>query len=430
MSVQEEYLRDIAGAIRERDGTAEPIRADTFAERIRGLPSGGYEGTPPDPERVYKDTRPADWVMLPEPGENEMYILMLIPDGTTALLSFAVDVGTSGYVKMGNVENGEFKAIESVVDEPGFPPRTLTTTLRPGTNTYQKEVQAKDFSGLTDDGMKQAVLKVEADVLIWEPRAHRQKSRPADFRSWNIVEIDCRLPRATRVICGGDTAEAALGKLRYFTWRGANGAEDMSGMFENCAALLAVRELDTTGVTAMSGMFAGCAALTALPATDTSAVTDMSGMFRDCGRLTAIPDMDTSAVGSMNGMFDGCGSLTSAPELDTSAVTDMGDMFRRCGSLMNGRSIDVSRVTGMDGMFEGCYGLTGLTVTSGAESWTGADMSLEDCALGRAALVALIGSLPVAAEPRTLTLTGNPGAASLSAGEKAVATEKNWTLTI
>ena len=45
MSVQEAKLKDIADAIREKDGTTEPIPANDFPERIRGIP-GGVEVKP------------------------------------------------------------------------------------------------------------------------------------------------------------------------------------------------------------------------------------------------------------------------------------------------------------------------------------------------------------------------------------------------
>ena len=41
MSTYQDYLADIADAIREKDGTSSPILASDFAERIRAIPSGG-----------------------------------------------------------------------------------------------------------------------------------------------------------------------------------------------------------------------------------------------------------------------------------------------------------------------------------------------------------------------------------------------------
>lgn len=44
MSIQERNLRAIADAIREKDGTADPIPASGFAARIRALGGGGNAG--------------------------------------------------------------------------------------------------------------------------------------------------------------------------------------------------------------------------------------------------------------------------------------------------------------------------------------------------------------------------------------------------
>lgn len=49
MSVQEDYLQGIADAIRDRDGTDEPIQASTFPERIRAIPASGGEPGPAGP---------------------------------------------------------------------------------------------------------------------------------------------------------------------------------------------------------------------------------------------------------------------------------------------------------------------------------------------------------------------------------------------
>lgn len=48
MSVQEERLAQIAAAIREKDGTTEPIAALDFAERIRAIPTGTETDGLPD----------------------------------------------------------------------------------------------------------------------------------------------------------------------------------------------------------------------------------------------------------------------------------------------------------------------------------------------------------------------------------------------
>ena len=50
--------------------------------------------------------------------------------------------------------------------------------------------------------------------------------------------------------------------------------------------------------------------------------------------------------------------------------------------------------------------------------------------LSHKALVEMINSLPTATNAATITITNNPGAAALTDAEIAVATAKNWTVTI
>jgi surface protein len=60
---------------------------------------------------------------------------------------------------------------------------------------------------------------------------------------------------------------------------------------------------------------------------DASNVTDMSSMFSGCQQLTTIPQLDTSKVTDMSSMLNYCSVLTSIPLLDCSSVTGTGDMF-------------------------------------------------------------------------------------------------------
>ena len=93
-------------------------------------------------------------------------------------------------------------------------------------------------------------------------------------------------------------------------------------------------ELGGTGSTA--SMFNGCAALTRVPDLDTSSVTAMGSMFYNCAALTTVPAMNTSQVTNMYSMFNGCASLTTVPDMDTSSVTAMDSMFYNCAARTDG----------------------------------------------------------------------------------------------
>lgn len=381
-----ELFTDIANAIREKDGTTEAIVASTFPARIRAIPAGGGSSSnPPDPVEVYNSTRPADWLPMPEPADDEMYLLFHIPDGVSSLLAFTVTCTGSCTVALGTVTDRQFVQQSAVSVASG--------------SKYETELFASDYGNLTSTGMKQVMVKVSGtDIKTWAPSF-------SNSCAWNIMEISCRLPSGTRVACGSQMASRALKSLRYFTWKGENSVASAKGMFYNCYSLTAVLQLDTSSATDIQAMFYNCYSLMAIPQLDASSATYMNSMFYCCYGLTTIPQLDTSAVTTMNSMFYGCYSLTAIPQLDTSSVTDMSNMFYDCRCLAK------------------------VMLKPAVTSWAGLDISLASCSLGHDALVCLFNSLPAITSTKTLTITRNPGVSKLTDAEKAIAAGKNWTLT-
>lgn len=416
----------IADAIRAKDGTTEPIVANDFPARIQAIPSGGASPTTPlDPVEVYKATRPSDWLPMPTPADNEMYLLFHIPDGASSLLAFTVTcsfgfgarVNPIYYVALGTVADGQFVEQSRQILSSG--------------DKYEAELFSDDYGNLTSDGMKQVMVKVfSPTILTWEPSTHSKKTSPANFTNWNIVEIACRLPSGTKVRCGRSSEDGALCKLRYFSWFGQSTLTDTTSMFQHCIALLAIPELDTSSVTSMAYMLMRCHNLLAIPALDTSKVTNMSSLFNDCNSMTAIPQLDTSNATNMSFMFHYCYGLLSIPALDTSKVTDISYLFNECLSIMRIPPLDLSSAPDSIGTFRRCNSLGSIQLKPDVSGWTGCDLSLSDCSMGHQALVDLLNSLPTITGAHTLTLTGNPGVSELTDVEKAVATGKNWTLAL
>ena len=378
---------------------------------------GGSSGDPLDPVEVYNNTRPSDWLSMPTPADNEMYLLFHIPDGFSSLLAFTVTCTGNYTVALGSVSDGSFVQMSS-------------TTVASGSK-YEAELFADDYGNLTSDGHKQVMVKVSGtDILTWAPSTHNKKTFPSDFAVWNIVEIACRIPSGTSVACGSRSGNASFKKLRYFSWYGKNAVTDMSRMFNNCNSLTSIPQMDTSAVTNMGYMFRGCYSLTSIPQMDTSAVTNMGYMFYNCYSLTAIPQMDTSAVTNMGYMFSSCYSLTSIPQMNTSAVTDMSRMFEVCYSLTSIPQMDTSAVTDMSRMFYNCHSLASIALDNTVTGWAGYDILLKNCSLGHAAIVAFFNSLPTITSAKAITLTGNPGVSELTDAEKAIATGRGWTLTL
>ena len=201
----------------------------------------------------------------------------------------------------------------------------------------------------------------------------------------------------------------------------------MAGMFTNCSSLTSIPLLDTSKATNMSNLFNGCFSLTSIPLLDTSKVTSMISMFHSCSSLTYIPLLNTSNVKNMNSIFYNCSSLNSISALDTRNVTNMTNMFFNCSSLTSIPLLDTSKVTSMNNMLRGCGsvkylgGFKNLSISISA-------YFLDQCPdLTVESLMNVINNLATVSG-QTLKF-GNGNLSKLTAEQKAIATNKGWTLT-
>lgn len=95
MSVQEVNLKAIADAIREKDGTSDPIPASTFPARILAIPSGGV------PEGVYTISAEAE-----PPEGGSVSGSGVVSEGMSATVTVSASAG-DGYKFAGWQEDGE-----------------------------------------------------------------------------------------------------------------------------------------------------------------------------------------------------------------------------------------------------------------------------------------------------------------------------------
>jgi len=183
---------------------------------------------------------------------------------------------------------------------------------------------------------------------------------------------------------------------------------------------------DTENVTTMNSMFYSCRNLTSVPLLDTSSVIFMSIMFQECPALTSVPAYDTSNVTSMQAMFNGCSSLTTIPLFNTGKVTVTQNMFKNCSALVSVPALDMSKIssaTNMANMFSGCSNLEEIHMTGMKVNF---DISAST-KFTASALVEILNNLATVSSTQTLTM-GATNLAKLTAEEKAIATNKGWTL--
>lgn len=243
-----------------------------------------------------------------------------------------------------------------------------------------------------------------------------------------------------------------------------SGVTSLFGTFMCCPSLETVNasEWDTGKVTSMYCTFCFCGSLKSLDVSgwDVSNVTSLYSMFRFCQSLASldVSGWNTSNVKNLSMTFQGCNSLKSldvsgwntsnvvnmtqmfyqsgiqsldVSGWDTSNVTDMTYMFFDCGSLesLTFGTWDMGAVTSAPNMFASCNKLTTIT---GTMQNIKVDISLSSSPLTEAsAMVVINGLYDFAAAGDTSTHTvsfSSTTKALLTDDDKAVATDKGWTI--
>ena len=176
-----------------------------------------------------------------------------------------------------------------------------------------------------------------------------------------LDEADC---------CGGSGGKIVIGddiKLGYSSFKEVpdyfdfSQTTDFGHMFQSCANLSTISQLDTSKGTDFGNMFYDCNNLTTIPLFDTTNGTHFGNMFYDCNNLTTIPPFDTSNGNQFYNMFYYCIRLNTIPQLDTSKGTNLNNMFFYCSSLEN---ITFTGSINKDISFNNCTSLTYESVKS------------------------------------------------------------------
>lgn len=214
----------------------------------------------------------------------------------------------------------------------------------------------------------------------------------------------------------------------------------ISGFFYNCTGLTNLKIPSSFGnVSDMSYFLCGCSGIQNISEIITwgnsSTSRHMAGMFQFCYSLLRIyfPNENCKSS-SMNGAFYGCYNLKEVVNfkiINDSTPIDFTDIFCACESLQQSITI-ATRLTKL-----GIYGsstvkikIENIRLTNPANTFSGSSpqINVSYTSLGQAALVALFNDLPTLSG-KTINITGATGAAALTAGERAIATGKGWTIT-
>jgi hypothetical protein len=263
---------------------------------------------------------------------------------------------------------------------------------------------------------------------------------------------------------------------------GAN-LSNCDSMFNNCVSLTSVGLFNISAFSAQANnMFLGCRSLETIPAFNLSTVTQTANFVNGCFSLTTIPDFNFTVNNTMNGFFQNTRSIKEIPELNLTSVnsvannnlvlgnatvssaatslgrakitgnkftqsfqncqmgaTQLNEMYTSLATLnpaitnisgngttvtvtvgtanirpfINGRSVTITGVTPV------AYNITGTvaSVNNGAGTFT-----ITNAATG----TYVSGGIVSITSDRTITVTGNPGAAT---DDPTIATNKGWVVT-
>lgn len=156
---------------------------------------------------------------------------------------------------------------------------------------------------------------------------------------------------------------------------------------------------------------------------DTADLEFFNEVFANCKYLSSIPLLDTSKVTEMNKTFSECPKLSSIPAFNLSKVITMQLTFEGCVALKSIPAFDASNIIGFYNTFQGCYNLETIHMIN-----IGANLDISPSTkFTREALLEIIGNLKTVTSTMTLTM-GATNLAKLTEEDKAIATNKGWTL--
>lgn len=393
-------------------------RLTTIAENVAkvyeaGKAAAGPGFTPPtsealDPDEVYRTTRPADWLPMPTPGDGEIYLLGMIYEGIPAQFGIYAGYQSNGsfLVEIGNLVDGVFVAKDS------FVPTSKVA--------YIYDIPADDYGDITADGFKQYMVRITGNRIASVSFHNLAGIMP------DIVDCISGMPNTPVSFGSTNSYKEANQTIRYirFVGNGYPGHTQVTAGY--CTNLLAVsceREFVPVYYTYA---FVNCKKLMAISPTLANAIGSFS--FFGASALIRIPANSAMPDNLMNAFRES--GITEIDGSNFGGVTIMQNAFYYCSALRSALNLNISSATNLTNVFAYCYNLRRLTF-SGDTTPGGTTIDITaSTRMSHTALVEMINSLPTATAAATITLTGIAGAAELTDDEIAVATARNWTITI
>lgn len=260
---------------------------------------------------------------------------------------------------------------------------------------------------------------------------------------------------------------------------------DLRSMFQNCYSLKRIPEIDFSNATSALAMFGNCVSLESLPALNITGCTTTYQMFYNCYSLKSIDSLPTNSSTDFYLMFYGCSSLTRLPDDFTTVSASDSDAFEQflgathnlteitegtCSGFGNagvtdyeeafegtyfselpdsftGINNNADNITRMPEMFNAAIGLKHVPTidasnvsssttntfyqaysleSGGILSGITQNVSYRRTNMDREAMTAVFSGLGNAS--KTININETPAEGNLTDQDKAIATNKGWTI--
>ena len=193
--------------------------------------------------------------------------------------------------------------------------------------------------------------------------------------------------------------------------------------WNNCSKLTSFPLIDTSKGTNFNYAWYYCSSLTKFPQLDLHNGTNFSYAWGNCSKLTEFPTLDLHKGTNFSYAWKNCSSLTSFPQLDLSAGTNFMSAWGDCSSLTSLPALDLSKGSSFTYAWQNCSSLTNL----GGFGTIKASFDLSPCT--KLTVESIMNVINQAATVTGGRMTfGSTNLAKLTDEQKAVATNKGWTL--
>lgn len=193
--------------------------------------------------------------------------------------------------------------------------------------------------------------------------------------------------------------------------------------WSNCSALTSFPVIDTSKGTNFEYAWYGCSSLTEFPQLDLHNGTNFFYTWRNCTSLTSFPSLDLSNGTYFVRTWYGCSNLTSFPALDLSKGTEFEYAWGDCRSLTTISQLDLSLGTDFSYAWRNCSSLVNLGGFGAIKNSFSLSYS------PKLTVESIMNIINQAATVSGKTMTfGSTNLAKLTDEQKAVATNKGWTL--